>query len=62
MSKKTSCLGEGLKKGAWTSEEDQKLLSYILEHGEGGWRHIPEKAGTIIYTHLCLYLLLVSNM
>ncbi|CAA7026950.1 unnamed protein product [Microthlaspi erraticum] len=45
MSKKPSCIGEGLKKGAWTSEEDQKLLSYILEHGEGGWRHIPEKAG-----------------
>uniref|UniRef100_A0A1J3I771 Transcription factor MYB76 n=1 Tax=Noccaea caerulescens TaxID=107243 RepID=A0A1J3I771_NOCCA len=45
MSKKPSYLGEGLKKGAWTSEEDQKLLSYILEHGEGGWRHIPEKAG-----------------
>ncbi|KAJ0248792.1 SANT/Myb domain-containing protein, partial [Hirschfeldia incana] len=39
------CLGEGLKKGAWTTEEDKKLISYIHEHGEGGWRDIPQKAG-----------------
>ncbi|XP_062116584.1 transcription factor MYB41-like [Humulus lupulus] len=36
---------EGLKKGAWTPEEDQKLLSYIQQHGEGGWRSLPHKAG-----------------
>ncbi|EOA38090.1 hypothetical protein CARUB_v10009563mg [Capsella rubella] len=35
----------GLKKGAWTPEEDQKLLSYLNRHGEGGWRTLPEKAG-----------------
>lgn len=39
----------GLKKGAWTPEEDQKLLSYLNRHGEGGWRTLPEKAGTYIY-------------
>ncbi|CAH8391095.1 unnamed protein product [Eruca vesicaria subsp. sativa] len=35
----------GLKKGAWTPEEDQKLISYLYRHGEGGWRTLPEKAG-----------------
>ncbi|WZZ83138.1 hypothetical protein YC2023_103710 [Brassica napus] len=35
----------GLKKGAWTPEEDQKLTSYVNRHGEGGWRTLPEKAG-----------------
>lgn len=45
MSRKPCCVGEGLKKGAWTTEEDKKLISYIHDHGEGGWRDIPEKAG-----------------
>ncbi|AED91195.1 transcription factor [Arabidopsis thaliana] len=45
MSKRPYCIGEGLKKGAWTTEEDKKLISYIHDHGEGGWRDIPEKAG-----------------
>ncbi|KAH0866029.1 hypothetical protein HID58_083240 [Brassica napus] len=35
----------GLKKGAWTPGEDQKLTSYVNRHGEGGWRTLPEKAG-----------------
>ncbi|KAF8081324.1 hypothetical protein N665_0891s0002 [Sinapis alba] len=35
----------GLKKGAWTLEEDQMLVSYVNRHGEGGWRTLPEKAG-----------------
>ncbi|WZY79558.1 hypothetical protein YC2023_025942 [Brassica napus] len=45
MSRKPCCVGEGLKKGAWTTEEDKTLISYIHEHGEGGWRDIPQKAG-----------------
>ncbi|XP_051145913.1 transcription factor MYB16-like [Andrographis paniculata] len=35
----------GLKKGPWTPEEDNKLLSYILCHGHGSWRALPPKAG-----------------
>ncbi|KAK8657563.1 hypothetical protein V6N13_035794 [Hibiscus sabdariffa] len=35
----------GLKKGPWTPEEDQKLSSYIRQHGDGNWRALPEKAG-----------------
>uniref|UniRef100_A0A1J3HCZ8 Transcription factor MYB28 n=4 Tax=Noccaea caerulescens TaxID=107243 RepID=A0A1J3HCZ8_NOCCA len=45
MSRKPCCVGEGLKKGAWTAEEDKKLITYIHDHGEGGWRDIPQKAG-----------------
>nr|AFX96281.1 R2R3 DNA binding transcription factor MYB28-1 [Brassica juncea]AFX96285.1 R2R3 DNA binding transcription factor MYB28-1 [Brassica juncea]AFY09822.1 R2R3 DNA binding transcription factor MYB28-1 [Brassica nigra] len=45
MSRKPCCVGEGLKKGAWTTEEDKKLISYIHEHGEGGWRDMPQKSG-----------------
>ncbi|CAF2017619.1 hypothetical protein HID58_077464 [Brassica napus] len=39
------CKEEGIKKGAWTPEEDQKLTAYLQLHGEGGWRTLPEKAG-----------------
>ncbi|CAA7043212.1 unnamed protein product [Microthlaspi erraticum] len=39
------CRAEGLKKGAWTQEEDQKLIVHVQLHGEGGWRTLPDKAG-----------------
>ncbi|KDP31274.1 hypothetical protein JCGZ_11650 [Jatropha curcas] len=43
---RTPCYNEaGLKKGAWTADEDHKLIAYIQEHGEGGWRTLPQKAG-----------------
>ncbi|KAL9236713.1 hypothetical protein vseg_011349 [Gypsophila vaccaria] len=35
----------GLKKGPWLPEEDQKLVDYIREHGPGNWRALPKKAG-----------------
>lgn len=41
------CRAEGLKKGAWTQEEDQKLIAYVQHHGEGGWRTLPDKAGIL---------------
>ncbi|PON67344.1 GAMYB transcription factor [Parasponia andersonii] len=45
MGRAPCCNVLGLRKGAWTPEEDQKLLSYIQQHGEGGWRFLPQKAG-----------------
>ncbi|GLT43551.1 hypothetical protein SLA2020_174910 [Shorea laevis] len=45
MGRTPSCNVDGLKKGAWTAEEDEKLLAYIQKHGEGSWRSLPEKAG-----------------
>ncbi|XP_021287087.1 transcription factor MYB34-like [Herrania umbratica] len=44
MGRTPFCMAEGLKKKAWTAEEDQKLIAYIQKHGEGGWRSLPEKA------------------
>ncbi|KAG8080141.1 hypothetical protein GUJ93_ZPchr0007g3039 [Zizania palustris] len=35
----------GLKKGPWTPEEDEKLVAYIKEHGQGNWRTLPKNAG-----------------
>ena len=35
----------GLKKGPWTSEEDQKLIDYVQKHGHGSWRALPKLAG-----------------
>ncbi|GMI78199.1 hypothetical protein HRI_001489200 [Hibiscus trionum] len=45
MERTPNSRSDGLKKGAWTAEEDQKLISYIQKHGEGGWRFLPQKAG-----------------
>ncbi|KAG2291497.1 hypothetical protein Bca52824_038166 [Brassica carinata] len=33
MGRSPCCEKNGLKKGPWTSEEDQKLLDYIKKHG-----------------------------
>ncbi|XVE49814.1 hypothetical protein DITRI_Ditri01bG0111800 [Diplodiscus trichospermus] len=35
----------GMKKGAWSAEEDNKLKSYILRYGHWNWREIPKYAG-----------------
>ncbi|KAH7525058.1 hypothetical protein FEM48_Zijuj06G0184700 [Ziziphus jujuba var. spinosa] len=34
-------------KGAWTKEEDQRLIDYIRIHGEGCWRSLPKAAGLL---------------
>lgn len=45
MARSSCCKKIGLRKGPWTAEEDQKLLTYIEEHGRGGWKALPTKAG-----------------
>ncbi|KQJ82982.1 transcription factor MYB106 [Brachypodium distachyon] len=45
MGRSPCCEKEGLKKGPWTPEEDQKLLAYIEQQGHGCWRSLPAKAG-----------------
>ncbi|XP_024019570.1 transcription factor MYB41 isoform X1 [Morus notabilis] len=47
MGRNPCCNIEGLRKGAWTPEEDQKLVSYIQKHGEGAWRSLPQKSGLL---------------
>ncbi|KAL4311625.1 hypothetical protein GQ457_01G048610 [Hibiscus cannabinus] len=53
MGRSPTCRSDGVKKGAWTAEEDQKLTSYIQKHGEGGWRSVPHKAGLKRYGKSC---------
>ncbi|KAL9263870.1 Transcription factor MYB39-like protein [Drosera capensis] len=46
MGRTPCCDGrEEVTKGPWTSEEDEKLVSYIQEHGHGSWRALPRLAG-----------------
>ncbi|KAG6490754.1 hypothetical protein ZIOFF_052064 [Zingiber officinale] len=46
MRKQVPCCDKaGLNKGAWSSEEDLKLVAYINKHGHGNWRALPKQAG-----------------
>ncbi|CAN4122280.1 unnamed protein product [Withania somnifera] len=45
MGRSPCCDENGLKKGPWTSEEDEKLVDYIEKHGHGSWRALPKLAG-----------------
>ncbi|KAF6153950.1 hypothetical protein GIB67_023727 [Kingdonia uniflora] len=45
MGRAPCCDKNGLKKGPWTPEEDQKLINYIQKHGHGSWRTLPKNAG-----------------
>lgn len=45
MGRAPCCDKNGLKKGPWTPEEDQKLVDYIQKHGCGNWRTLPKNAG-----------------
>lgn len=41
------CSKVGLKRGPWTSEEDEVLSEYIKKEGEGRWRTLPKRAGLL---------------
>ncbi|PKU71626.1 transcription factor MYB12 [Dendrobium catenatum] len=41
------CDKKGLKRGRWTVEEDEILVNYIAENGEGSWRSLPKNAGLL---------------
>ncbi|KAL8153068.1 hypothetical protein V2J09_010828 [Rumex salicifolius] len=45
MGRSPCCDKNGLKKGPWTPEEDQRLTDYIQLHGPGNWRNLPKNAG-----------------
>ncbi|XP_061336796.1 transcription factor MYB8-like [Gastrolobium bilobum] len=35
----------GIKRGAWSDEEDKRLISYIERQGHPNWRQLPKFAG-----------------
>eukprot|EP00249_Psilotum_nudum_P012632 c23892_g3_i1 orf=450-2138(+) len=47
MGRAPCCDKVGLKKGPWTPDEDQKLISYIQQNGHGSWRALPNQAGLL---------------
>uniref|UniRef100_A0A6N2MF69 Uncharacterized protein n=1 Tax=Salix viminalis TaxID=40686 RepID=A0A6N2MF69_SALVM len=44
MGRSPCCEKEHTNKGAWTKEEDGRLINYIKSHGEGCWRSLPKAA------------------
>uniref|UniRef100_A0A452Z6J5 Uncharacterized protein n=1 Tax=Aegilops tauschii subsp. strangulata TaxID=200361 RepID=A0A452Z6J5_AEGTS len=47
MGRSPCCEKEHTNKGAWTKEEDQRLIAYIRVNGEGCWRSLPKAAGLL---------------
>ncbi|KAE9616460.1 hypothetical protein Lal_00034235 [Lupinus albus] len=47
MGRSPCCEKAHTNKGAWTKEEDDRLISYIRAHGEGSWRSLPKAAGLL---------------
>lgn len=47
MGRSPCCEKAHTNKGAWTKEEDQRLIDYIRNHGEGCWRSLPKSAGLL---------------
>ncbi|XP_023526750.1 transcription factor MYB41-like isoform X2 [Cucurbita pepo subsp. pepo] len=48
MGRTPCCDKKGLKKGPWTSEEDELLINYIKKNnGHGSWRSLPKLAGLL---------------
>ncbi|PWA34975.1 Homeodomain-like protein [Artemisia annua] len=35
----------GVKKGAWSEDEDNKLRAYVQRYGHWNWRLLPKFAG-----------------
>ncbi|KAL8089324.1 hypothetical protein AgCh_038944 [Apium graveolens] len=44
MGRSPCCEKQGLKRGRWTSEEDDILTKYIHANGEGSWKSLPKNA------------------
>ncbi|KAL3750403.1 hypothetical protein ACJRO7_011411 [Eucalyptus globulus] len=47
MARTPCCEKMGMKKGPWTPEEDQILISHIHQFGHSNWRALPRQAGLL---------------
>nr|URY18794.1 MYB protein [Zanthoxylum bungeanum] len=47
MGRSGCCEKAHTNKGAWTKEEDHKLIQYIRLHGHGSWSSLPKSAGLL---------------
>ena len=51
MGRSPCCEKAHTNKGAWTKDEDQRLINYIRAHGEGNWRSLPKSAGILGFNY-----------
>ncbi|KAK6922574.1 SANT/Myb domain [Dillenia turbinata] len=47
MGRSPCCEKAHTNKGAWTKEEDERLIAHIQAYGEGCWRSLPKAAGLL---------------
>ncbi|XP_065856055.1 myb-related protein 308-like [Euphorbia lathyris] len=47
MGRSPCCEKAHTNKGAWTREEDERLIAFIQANGEGCWRTLPKAAGLL---------------
>lgn len=47
----------GLKKGAWSPAEDNKLREYVQRYGHWNWRELPKFAGMKMNSFFYFFLL-----
>ncbi|PHT74496.1 Protein ODORANT1 [Capsicum annuum] len=47
MGRTPCCDKNGLTRGPWTPEEDEKLVEFINKNGHGSWRSLPKLAGLL---------------
>lgn len=52
---------DGLKKGAWSEEEDNKLRSYIVRYGHWNWRLLPKFAGKTVKPFSLFFFLFLGE-
>ena len=43
------CNKQKVKRGLWSPEEDDKLLTHITTHGHGSWSSVPKLAGSVSF-------------
>ena len=48
MGRKPCCDKAHTNRGAWTKEEDDRLIEYIRMNGHGSWRSLPKAAGMYV--------------
>ena len=41
------CTKQKVKRGLWSPEEDEKLITHITTYGHGSWSSVPKLAGIL---------------